>query len=160
MRTTLLALAAPAQLPLSSTSTQVDLDWTRPTWCFCHSHFRPPRSAFSSRAWPRRLAHHWNLANRRKPFAWTVEPGEMGTPANLKEDSAAFAANVEHTFSATTAWPIKSSLFRKTAAWKNTLGWRWVRNRERTLTPLTCRFLVSAFRSRKQGQILTQAFFL
>src|SRR5439155_22078843 len=48
-------------------------------------------------------------------FAWTVEPGEMGTPANLKEDSAAFAANVERTFSVTTSWPIKSNLFRKTA---------------------------------------------
>jgi len=46
----------------------------------------------------------------RGTFARTVEPGEKGTPANLKEGSAAFAVNVEQTFSVTNSWATKSDL--------------------------------------------------
>jgi len=37
-------------------------------------------------------------------FARTVEPGEKGTPPNLKEPPAAAATNVERTFSVTKIW--------------------------------------------------------
>jgi hypothetical protein len=53
----------------------------------------------------------------RGTLARTVEPGEKRTPANLREGSAAFAVNVEQTFSARTTWPTKSNLFKKTAVW-------------------------------------------
>jgi hypothetical protein len=49
----------------------------------------------------------------RGTFARTVEPGEKGTPANLKEASAACAVNVETTFSVKTNRPTKSNLFKK-----------------------------------------------
>jgi hypothetical protein len=49
-------------------------------------------------------------------LARTVEPGEHGTPANLKEGSAAFAVNVEQTVSVTNSWATKSDLFKKLLA--------------------------------------------
>jgi hypothetical protein len=52
----------------------------------------------------------------RGTLARTVEPGEKGTPANLKESAAAFAVNVEQTLSVTNSWTAKSNLFKKTAA--------------------------------------------
>jgi hypothetical protein len=52
----------------------------------------------------------------RGTLARTVEPGEKGTPANLKEGSAAFAVNVEQTFSVTNSWATKSDLFKKLLA--------------------------------------------
>src|SRR6266576_5581038 len=50
----------------------------------------------------------------RGTLARTVEPGEKGTPANLKERAAAFAVNVEP-LSVTNSWTTKSNLFKKTA---------------------------------------------
>ncbi len=49
-------------------------------------------------------------------LAWTVEPGEKGTPPNFKEPPAAAAANVEKTFSATKIWLTMSNLFKKLGA--------------------------------------------
>ena len=64
----------------------------------------------------------------RGTFARTVEPGEKGTPANLKEGSAAFAVNAEQTFSVTNSWATKSDLFKKLLAglpkqWGRKLGY-------------------------------------
>ena len=46
-------------------------------------------------------------------LAWTVEPGEKGTPAKFKEAWAASAANVETTFRMTSSRPIKNNVFKK-----------------------------------------------
>jgi hypothetical protein len=48
----------------------------------------------------------------RGTFARTVEPGPKATPANLREDSPAFAVNVETTFSAMISEPAKTNLFK------------------------------------------------
>jgi hypothetical protein len=46
-------------------------------------------------------------------LAWTVEPGEKGTPPNFKEAPAAATANAEITFSVTNIWPVMINLFTK-----------------------------------------------
>ena len=61
------------------------------------------------------LAYDFSCA-LRGTFARTVEPGEKGTPANLKEASAACAVNVETTFSVKTNRPTKSNLFKGSCA--------------------------------------------
>src|SRR4029077_230149 len=45
-------------------------------------------------------------------FARSVEPGEKGTPPNLKEPPAAAATNVERTFSVTKIWLAVINLFK------------------------------------------------
>ena len=45
-------------------------------------------------------------------FARTVEPGEKGTPPNLREPPAAAASSVETTFSVTNIWLARINLFK------------------------------------------------
>jgi hypothetical protein len=48
----------------------------------------------------------------RGTLAWTVEPGETGTPPNFKEAPAAATANAEITFSVTNIWIAMINLFK------------------------------------------------
>jgi hypothetical protein len=48
----------------------------------------------------------------RGTLAWTVEPGENGTPPNLKEPPAPLATNAESTFSVTKIWVAIINLFK------------------------------------------------
>jgi hypothetical protein len=46
-------------------------------------------------------------------FAWTIVPGEKGTPPNLRDPPAGAATNVERAFSVTKIWPTMIILFKK-----------------------------------------------
>ena len=69
-------------------------------------------SAYGGTGLPPCAAYDFSCA-LKGTLAWTVEPGEKGTPAKVKEPWAASAANVEITFSVTTSHPIKRTLFKK-----------------------------------------------
>jgi hypothetical protein len=49
-------------------------------------------------------------------LAWTVEPGEKGTPPKFEEAWVACAADVETTFRVTSSQPIKRNLFNEVVA--------------------------------------------
>ena len=51
----------------------------------------------------------------RETLAWTVEPGEKGTPPNFKEPPAPAAVNVERTLSVTKTWLAVINFFKKIA---------------------------------------------
>jgi len=70
-------------------------------------------TAFGGTGLPPCPAYDFSCAFR-ETLARTIEPGEKGTPPNLKDGSAAFATDVETTLKATISWPTKSNLFKKT----------------------------------------------
>ena len=69
-------------------------------------------TAFGGTGFPPCAAYDFSSV-LRGTLAWTVEPGERGTSANLKEGSAAFAVNIETTCNAAINWTTKSNLFKQ-----------------------------------------------
>src|SRR4029453_6695930 len=49
-------------------------------------------------------------------LAWTVEPGEKGTPPNLREPPAAAATIVQRTLSVTKIWLALINFFKESCA--------------------------------------------
>jgi hypothetical protein len=68
-------------------------------------------TAFGGTTFPPWAANDFSCA-LKGTLARAVDPGENATPANFKEDSAAFAANVEPTVRVTMSEARPSKLFR------------------------------------------------